>query len=75
MDRPLLEAIATELQVEPDALVPGAELSSFALWDSLTRLSIMVILSDSTGVPVEPSELAKLKTVGDIEALLRSKRP
>jgi hypothetical protein len=48
MDQKLMEAIATELQVEPEALRSSAELASFPLWDSLTRLNIMVILSDAT---------------------------
>ena len=73
MDAALREALAAELQVEPDELTSERALASFELWDSATVLSVMVVLGDAVGRPVLPHEMAALKTVADIEAMVRSK--
>jgi acyl carrier protein len=74
VDEKLLDAIAGELQVTPRDLKSESPLSSFEMWDSVTALTVMVLLGDTLGVPVEPAEMAKLETFGDIEALVRSKQ-
>lgn len=74
MDSSLRAAIAAELQVDPDEFVSDRTLESFGTWDSLVSLSVMVLLGDALGVPIEPAEMARLKTVADIEALVLSKR-
>lgn len=74
MDPSLKEAIAMELGVEAAVLTPDKSLSELENWDSVTALSIMIVLSDAIGSPVEAGEIAKLKTVGDIEALVSSKK-
>lgn len=74
MDDALRAAIAAELDVEPRELVAERSLAQFERWDSLTKLSVMVILGDALGVAIDPGELAALKTVGDLESLVRAKR-
>ena len=53
MDDALRAAIAAELDVEPRELVAERSLAQFERWDSLTKLSVMVILGDALGKPIE----------------------
>ena len=70
MDEAAREEIAEELMVEPEELTPDVALEDLEMWDSVTALTIMVILGDVIGRPVEPSAMAKLVTWGDVEALV-----
>jgi acyl carrier protein len=72
VDDKLLSALASELEVEPAVLAPELRLDSLASWDSSRVLTIMVILGDTLGVAIGPSEMASLKTFGDIEALIKA---
>ena len=74
MDEAIKNAIASELQVEPSVLTPDCRLDTLEYWDSVVRLGVMVILGDALGVPIDPGEMAKLETFGDIEALVASKK-
>jgi len=42
-------------------------------WDSLQHLNIIVALEDTFDVTFEPEEIAEMKSVKDIEILLKSK--
>lgn len=67
-------AIANELQVDPGTLTTDLRLDTIETWDSVNRLTIMVILGDALGVPIDPGEIARVRTFGDIEALCAAKR-
>jgi acyl carrier protein len=72
MDEKLLSALAMELEVDPKTLVPELRLDSLESWDSSRVLTVMVLLGDTLGAAIGPSEMAALKTFGDIEALVRA---
>ena len=75
MDRELKNTIAEELKVPPEELTPERLLTDLELWDSVMVLSVMVILSEHLRVEIPPSDMAGLKTFGDIERLAaRSRR-
>ena len=74
MDGRLKETIADELNVDPAELNADTVLTSLELWDSVMVLSIMVILSESLGQEILPGEMVRLKTFGDLEWLVASKR-
>lgn len=73
MNEKLKLTIAEELEVEPEELTSEIALDDIDNWDSVTALTIMVILSDELGSPVSPNEMRHLKTFGDIEKLVLSK--
>lgn len=73
MDESVKKAIAVELDVDPVALTSQTALESTPKWDSVTALTLMVIISDAVRMPIDPSEIAQLKTFGDIETLMSSK--
>jgi len=72
MDDSLREAIADELQEDPAELTSDRSLESIPNWDSATALTIIVLVSDVLGVRVDPSEISKLQTFGDLERLVES---
>jgi acyl carrier protein len=73
MNEELKNTIAEELEVEPETLTLEMALDDIDAWDSVTALTIMVVLSDELGYPVSPNEMRNLKTFGDIEKLVLSK--
>lgn len=73
MDLCVKQNIADELQIDPDSLTSDTPLADLPYWDSVTILSVMVILGDATGQEISPMEMANLKTFGDIEALYAAK--
>lgn len=74
MEEGLKKAIAEELNVEPSTLSGERLLNEIETWDSVMALTIMVLLNDHLPKPVEPGEIAKLKTFGDIESLVTAKQ-
>jgi len=74
MNGALRNAIAEELDVDPEELTSDKVLEDFETWDSVVVLTIMIILSDDLGLSVTPEEVKNLKTFGDIEKLVVSKR-
>jgi len=73
MNENLRELIAEELEVEPSELTNEVNLDDIEAWDSVTILTVLVILSDETGLEITPVEMGDLKTYGDIEALILKK--
>jgi acyl carrier protein len=73
MDPKLKDAIAEELQVDPESLASDTQLAAIENWDSVARLTMMVLLGDALSAVIEPGEIAKLRTFGDIEALVAKK--
>ncbi|MBL4685412.1 MAG: acyl carrier protein [Nannocystaceae bacterium] len=60
-----IKELAGVLMVEPDALKPAVELSTFEAWDSTAVLNLVVLL-DEQGVKVDEEKIPDCKTVQDI---------
>jgi acyl carrier protein len=73
MNDELKQAIADELNVEPQELTSDKCLADIETWDSVVVLSLLVILSEGVGKEITPVEMVQLKTFGDIERLVSSK--
>lgn len=70
-DEQLCVMVAEILEAQPEELNETSELESFAAYDSVAKLSLMVGLSDFTGRPVSVPELMELHTYGDIVRLVK----
>jgi len=70
----LKQAIADELNVDPDELTSDKLLPDLEDFDSVSILMLMVIIGRSIGKEISPDEMADLHTFGDIEALVASKQ-
>lgn len=66
----LREMVAEILEADAAELQETSELESFAAYDSVARLTLMVGLSDFTGRPIMVPELMKLHTFGDVMRLV-----
>ena len=58
------------LEADPAEITIEASLFDFPVYDSVCALTLMVRLEDDAKVTCSPNELAALKTIGDVKALL-----
>jgi acyl carrier protein len=69
----LAEVVATALELEPvevhDRLTPA----DVAVWDSFTHVMLITHVEEAFGVKIGPKEATRVRSVGDISALLRSR--
>lgn len=74
MDNELKEAIAHELNVDPDVLTSDKALPDLDDFDSVSILMLMMVIGKHIGKEISPDEMTNLRTFGDIEALVASKQ-
>lgn len=63
-----LAEILSEETVNADDL-----LAEFEEWDSLAILSVIIMLDEIYRIKIDRRDLTKMKTIGDIENLIRAK--
>jgi acyl carrier protein len=68
----ILELLAQKLEV--DSLGPDEVLADYPEWDSLTVLAFLAAAHAEFGIVVESEEIARVRTAGDLERLIESKR-
>jgi len=61
------------LDIEEGTLTPDRELATIEEYDSLARLSLIVMLDEEFGVTVAPETVKAFVTVEDILALMEKK--
>jgi acyl carrier protein len=74
MNDELKQAIADELNVDPDELTGDKKLPDIEDFDSVSLLMLMMIIGKAIGKDVAPDEMTDLQTFGDIEALVARKQ-
>ena len=66
------DIIAVELQIDADTVVPDANLRQDLGMDSVAALNILFAAEETFGIDaIDVSELTKVATVADVEALVR----
>ena len=60
------ELLADLLEVEPNEIVEGRELESYDSWDSMSKLSLIVLMDDECGKKLTGEQIRAFKTIGDI---------
>jgi acyl carrier protein len=73
MNPQLKESLAEALAADPETLTRDAVLRDLDGWDSVAVLSIMVVLSEGLNREIEPEDIMRLQTFGDIEDLAIAK--
>lgn len=58
--------------LEVDNVNPDDVLKDFESWDSLTILSLLATLDASYGVNLTTDALSQIKTVGELDAIVKS---
>lgn len=69
MEQKVIELIAEALEVSPDTITAETILSELEEYDSMGKLSIIVILDEEYDKTLSGEEMASFKTVGDIVSL------
>lgn len=73
IDQDKLGKLEETLDVEIGTLKPDMELANISEYDSLARLSLLVMLDEDFGVQVPTETIKKLVTVNDILLLMEKK--
>jgi acyl carrier protein len=73
MNPQLKESLAEVLAADPETLTRDAVLRDLDGWDSVAVLSIMVVLGEGLNCEIEPEDIMRLQTFGDIEDLAIAK--
>lgn len=61
-----LVLIGEVVELDEGRLTPETELASLECWDSLTRLSLIVMIDDECGKTLKGDQIRAFKTVQDI---------
>lgn len=61
-----IELLAETMDVEASELQADMNLSDMDCWDSMTKLSIIVMFDDEFGKKITSDDIKKFVTVGDI---------
>ena len=61
-----LELLADLFEVETDEIIANQELDSFDPWDSMSKLSLIVMMDDELGKKLTGEQIRSFKTIQDI---------
>ena len=61
-----IELLADLFEVEPEEIIYEQELSSFDPWDSMSKLSLIVMMDDECSKKLTGEDILKFETLGDI---------
>ena len=65
----LREIVAEVLEIEPDELDSGTDLTTIELFDSVSVLTLMIELDEQCGIKMSPADARELRYYGDFERL------
>lgn len=65
-----IELLADLFEVEPSEIVETKELENFEPWDSMSKLSLIVLMDDECGKKLTGEQIRAFKTIGDIIAYM-----
>ena len=65
-----IELLADLFEVEPTEIVESLELEDFQPWDSMSKLSLIVLMDDECGKKLTGEQILGFKTVGDIMSFM-----
>ena len=61
--------------LEQDEVQPDDVLAHFAEWDSLAALTVVSAIDEQFGVMLDSDDLTQAQTAGDLERLVKARRP
>ncbi len=71
-----IRGIAADVfQVSSQNLTPDSSAETVESWDSVQHLNLVLALEQEFGFEFEPDEMDRMKNIGQIVALVESKRP
>lgn len=61
-----IELLADLFEVEPEEIVAEQKLDEFDAWDSMSKLSVIVLMDDECGKKLTGEQILQFHTLGDI---------
>lgn len=61
-----IELLSDLFEVEFDEIVPEKNLDEFDAWDSMSKLSLIVLMDDECGKKLTGETMLQFETIGDI---------
>lgn len=61
-----IELLADLFEVEVNEIDPQMDLRNFEAWDSMSKLSLIVLMDDECGKKLTGEQIRNFKTLGDI---------
>ena len=61
-----IELLADVFEVEPNEIVAEQNLDDFDAWDSMSKLSLIVMMDDEFGKKLTGEKILEFHTLGDI---------
>lgn len=71
-DQEFIEQIADALEVEPNDISADTKLETIAEYDSMAKLSVIVLLDEEFDKKLSGEDMGKFETIGDIMSFARS---
>ena len=71
---PVVSIMAMELDVDESVLTQAATPDEILSWDSLKLLNIVVSLEQEFGIEIDPPDVERMVSVGDILNLVAEKK-
>lgn len=65
-----IELLADLFEVEQSEIVEAIDLNNFEPWDSMSKLSLIVLMDDECGKKLTGEQIRSFKTIGDILAFM-----
>lgn len=65
-----IELLADLFEVEPEEIVAEQKLDQFEPWDSMSKLSLIVLMDDEFGKKLTGEQILQFATLGDILAFM-----
>ena len=69
-DEKKLELLADAFDCDVEELTADLPLDKLENWDSMTKLSLIVLMDDEFGKPLTSNEIRAFKTIGDVMAFM-----
>jgi acyl carrier protein len=68
----LRKVLAEEFEIDPEAVVPDANLYEDLDIDSIDAIDLIVRLKEITGKRIPPDKFKKVRTIGDVVIILEN---
>lgn len=68
----LKDTLVEQFELDPDAITPQARLNEDLDLDSIDAVDMIIKVQELTGCKVSPEDFKQVRTVGDVENVIRS---
>lgn len=67
----MIELLADLFEVETSEIIPEKKLADYEMWDSMMKLSLIVLMDDEFGKKLSGEQIREFVTIGDVLDFMR----